>query len=1081
MMAGDTSQPRRGPSAVAPARAPRLSASRGFRRSVRAFTACSSFLIAACFLLPNIASAQASLNFLRVTVNWPTMELYFRVGCDGKPGYDVQKENLRILENGYEIPEFTLWCPDPTFRCAGSFVLVADASGSMHGAGMQELQRDLNVFTQLMDGVVDESALIAAGRTIRIMQPMTPQRSLLHSAIDSLRASGASALYDGVMEGVRNLMENGVNSCRAVIVFGDGWDNLSTATVAEVISFANRNRIRIFAVGVGTFVNTESMETMAKLTGGRFLMKPEAEQLEAMYREITTGAIGNFNECIVTYDRDCADGSERTVELQLVDLCGGSDAKTKNYRAPLDPSYVPNQRLRIGEIVSTPREFVTVPLVLEGVSREKLLRPFDVTIHSGSTGNALVDVDIPAASPIAGAAVIIDRHPDSVRVRLNAAVSANAGVTLLEMKFSTAAIKDSAWFPLHARIRDVDALCARTEVDSGGYRIVPRLLPRITPEGMITICPRGETMLQANEGFVAYRWSTGDTTRGTKVSREGQYYLYVIDGIGDTLRSDVVELRKRPERNVWIASSGPLTFCNGGAVTLSVAGDTTSTQRYWHNSRNPEETFIARNSGSYWASVLDEFGCRHYTDTIVVTETEPPVTLNIGNNYVYICPGDSIELRVVEDYPHYYWQREGGAVDSTRSIIATATGGVMSGGKYNVRVRTAEGCEGNWQAVYVVEKALITPTLFPNRVVLCPGGEAYVGVKESFASYHLWSTGDTTRGIVVRDTGMISVEVGFGGCPSQSLPLEIEMVDIPRPRITTGPFTALCPGDYVLLDAGDGYADYRWSTGDTSRIVTVSDPGPYFVDVMAYGGCWGRSDTIVVRQEMVDFPRITHADDLILCPGDSLLLEAPTGYMQYLWNTGDSAQAITVRASGMYVVMVLSAGGCEGISLPVFVQQRVTETPTILREGLVLSTGSRVLSIQWFRDGQPISGAITPIFTVSETGRYAVQIVDSCGAVLMSDEINITTLGTESRPEVFRLDVYPDPSEGMIHVELRGARGSIHAELLDLLGRRITHREWTAYGDLREQLDFRGAPPGIYLLRLARPDGLITRRVTKIQ
>jgi hypothetical protein len=1025
--------------------------------------------------------AQPSLNFQRITVNWPTMELYFRVGCDGKPDYSVRKENIRILENGLEIPEFTLWCPDPTFRCAGSFVFVADASGSMHGAGMEEMRRDLNASTYLMDGVVDEAALISAGRETRMLQHMTPEKPLLLGAIDSLHASGASALYDGVMEGVRNLIENGVNSCRAVIVFSDGWDNISVSSIAEIVSLANRNRVRIFTVGVGSFVNAIALESIAMLTGGRFHQNPGAEQLEAMYREITTGAFGQFYECIITYERDCADGSERTVELQLGNFCGGNDSKTKTYRAPLDSAWIPTQRLRIGEIISTPREVVTVPLLLDGISYEKLLRPFDITIHSEPPGSPLIDVVLPAGSPLSGAPLIIDRYSDSVRLRLNDAVSASPGVTLLELHFSTAGIQDSAWFPLQARVKAIDALCARTAVDSGGYLIVPRLLPRITPEGTVLVCPRGEAALEANEGFVAYRWSTGDTTRNITVSREGEYYLDVIDGAGDTLRSDPVEVRKRPERRVWIASSGPLTFCNGGSVTLSVAGDTASTRRYWHKSGNPEETFIARNSGPYWASVVDEFGCRHYTDTVVVTEIEPPLTLNIGGDYVYICPGDSIELRVVEDYPHYYWQRAGDVVDSSRSIMATVNGGVMSGGKFNVRVRTAEGCEGNWHSVYVLPTTLITPTISPRRIVLCPGGEANVRVEEEFAFYR-WSTGDTTRDMVVRDTGMITVEgISSDGCVTRSVPLDIEMTDTPTPRITTGAFTALCPGDDVLLDAGDGYAGYRWSTGDTTRIVTVSNPGPYFVDVMAHGGCWGRSDTIVVRQEMAEFPEITHAEDRILCPGDSLRLEAPGEYARYLWNTGESTQAITVRAAGMYAVTVLSAGGCEGISSPVIVSQRVTEIPTIVQQGLLLTTTSRVVSHQWFLDSRPINGATGPSFTVSETGRYTVQVVDSCGVVLMSDEHPVTTLGVAAQPAGFRIDVYPDPSDGLVHLAITGARGSVQAELMDLLGRRIAQWRWTAGNDgsLRETIDFRAAPRGMYLLRIAHTDGVTVRRLVK--
>jgi len=307
------------------------------------------------------------------------------------------------------------------------------------------------------------------------------------------------------------------------------------------------------------------------------------------------------------------------------------------------------------------------------------------------------------------------------------------------------------------------------------------------------------------------------------------------------------------------------------------------------------------------------------------------------------------------------------------------------------------------------------------------------------------------------------------------------MTDIPTPRITTGAFTALCPGDNVLLDAGDGYAAYRWSTGDTTRIIEVGYEGPFHVDAMAHGGCWGRSDTLLLQREMESVPAITWEGDLLLCFGDTVTLEAPAGYARYMWNTLDTTRTIVVREQGMYAVMVLSAGGCEGTSNAVYVQVRTPEKPVIVQQGLLLSTTSRVLSHQWYLDGRLISGATGPLYTVSEIGRYAVQVVDSCGAVLMSDEHPVTTLGISAQPAGFRLELYPDPSDGLIHLAVTGARGTVQAELMDLLGRRIARWRWTAGNDggLRETIDFRAAPRGMYLLRIAHADGVTVRRLVK--
>jgi hypothetical protein len=1040
-------------------------------------------LTTALVMLPGAAVSQPVLTFKRVTVNWPTIEVYMAVGCDGSPAYNMTKENFHILENGVEVPDFTLWCPDPTVRCAISAALVADVSGSMRGAGAAGAAQHLRAWVDLMDGQVDEAALIETGREISIRQPMTTNKQLLRQAIDSLHASGSSSIYDGVMEGLRYLIEKGYNQCRAVIVFTDGWDNTSNAAIAEVISLANRHRIRVFTVGVGPVIQSVELEQIALLTGGRYYQNPNAGQMAAIYSEISAIIFQGWQECILTYERDCAEGGMRTVELQLRDFCGGSDSKTKTYRAPLDSTTFFMQRMRIGELVFPRADAVAVPLLLDATPPGGLLRPFDITIHSGANGSRLFDVSIPGGSPFNGAPLIIDRDMDSVRLRLTDTVSAQGSGTLLELHFSTQGIYDSTWFPLTAEIRDVGLTCAATQVDSGGYLIVPRLLPRITPEGAQMLCSGGSLELKANTGFVSYRWSTGDTTRSTTVTAEGSYFVEVVDTVGDTLRSESVMVGEWPERKVWLEAEGPLTVCRGGKVSFHVAGDTANAKIYWQTRGYPSPKYTSEAPDKVWATVVDEHGCRFPTDSIRTIAIDPPVTLNVPGPTVYVCHGDSIELRVEEEYPFYYWETGFLEGDSTRSVMAHAGGGWRGTGKYSVYVRDTNGCTGSWHTIYVREYPEHPLTFTPSqRIVLCPGGEAEVSVAEEFASYR-WSTGDTSRAITVREAGTITVEgVSSDGCVTRSAPFEIEMVDTPRPHISPGRYSALCPDDNVLLDAGDGYAAYRWSTGDTTRIIEVGYEGPFHVDAMAHGGCWGRSDTLLLQREMESVPAITWEGDLLLCFGDTLTLEAPAGYARYMWNTHDTTRTIAVREPGMYAVMVMSTGGCEGISDPVYVQVRTPEKPVIVQQGLLLSTTSRVLSHQWFLDGRPISGATGPLYTVSETGRYAVQVVDSCGAVLMSDEHPVTTLGTDKQPAGFRLELYPDPSDGLIHLAVTGARGAVQAELMDLLGRRIAQWRWTAGNDgsLRETIDFRAAPRGMYLLRIAHSDGVIVRRLVKI-
>ncbi|MBE0643799.1 MAG: VWA domain-containing protein [Bacteroidetes bacterium] len=1048
------------------------------------------FLLPVFLLLPAAVLSQPILNFKRVIVNWPTIELYMAVGCDGVQAYSMTKDNFRILENGVEVPPFTLWCPDPSMRCAASLVLVADVSTSMRGSGMAGMKMGLTAYADLMNEKCDQVALVTAGDPPSVLQGMTGQKPALKQAIDGLQASGGSAIYDGAILGLQLMIDSGFNSCRAVILFSDGMDNSSSATVPEIISFANRHRIRVFTIGLGEVINDTELEMIALLTGGRYYRTPNAGQFAAIYQEITTNMFGdNLQECIITYERDCADGLMRTVELQVKDFCGGEDAKTKTYRAPLDSTTFTVQRLRIGEVTSVPREFVTVPLLLDAVPRDATLRPFDITIVSALPGRPLLDVSVPVESSLAGIPLRIDRTTDSVRIRLDEEVAVRKSGTLLELRYFASGVFDSSWFPLGARVRDVGVLCAATAVDSGGIRIVPRLLPRITPEGLVFLCPGGSTELRANVGFVSYRWSTGDTTRSTVVSTAGSYFLDVIDGDGDTLRSDAVEVRLRPKRHVRVEAEGPTTVCRDGRVTFHAAGDTAGVVVRWKGSNWGSPTYTSKAPDDVWAMVEDEFGCRYSTDTVWTAAYDPPVTLNVADT-VFVCPGDSVELTVLEEYPFYFWERGFSGSDSVRSVIARADGGWQGQGRYFVYVRDENGCISSWHTVTVKEYPPRTLSFLPaQHLLLCSGGEVEVSAREDFAAYR-WSTGATTRTITVRAvtpgiTDTLRVEgISAEGCVTRSAPLVVESVGTPRPVITPGRLSALCPNDSVLLDAGEGYAAYLWSTGDSTRRIKVGEEGPYAVEVMAHGGCRGVSDTVFLHRELTDFVPVEYDGLPSLCPGDTLLLEAPVGMVKYRWNTGDTTRTLAVNKAGRYAVVVLSAGGCEGVSDPVQVSTRASEWPNIQRNGLALSVwGHRenIVSYQWLRDGVPIPGANGPEYLVTQTGRHVVEIIDSCGAVKRSSEVNVTTLAAGGRPEAFRVDVYPDPSDGVVHVEMSGISGSVHAELMDLLGRRILRKEWRVDGDLRASIDFRAAPPGMYILRLTHPDGEITRRLTKIR
>jgi len=127
---------------------------------------------------------------------------------------------------------------------------------------------------------------------------------------------------------------------------------------------------------------------------------------------------------------------------------------------------------------------------------------------------------------------------------------------------------------------------------------------------------------------------------------------------------------------------------------------------------------------------------------------------------------------------------------------------------------------------------------------------------------------------------------------------------------------AFCAGDSITLDAGEGYAAYRWSSGDTLRRIVVRQSGRYSVErtQSMYPYCPVSSDTVTVTvHPLPPKPEITRS-------GDTLTAPEADGW-QWLRDgvaiPGATGRQFVVLASGSYAVRVRSAFGCVAESDPV--------------------------------------------------------------------------------------------------------------------------------------------------------------------
>jgi hypothetical protein len=130
-----------------------------------------------------------------------------------------------------------------------------------------------------------------------------------------------------------------------------------------------------------------------------------------------------------------------------------------------------------------------------------------------------------------------------------------------------------------------------------------------------------------------------------------------------------------------------------------------------------------------------------------------------------------------------------------------------------------------------------------------------------------------------------------------------------------GDEVTLCDGKTIDLSCYS-VGKFKWNTGDTTSILTVSKAGKYYATMKSKNGCTDTSNTIKIRTVSFNSIKIKALGDTILCLGDSVELEVSGVSGKLGWYpTYENTKKIKVGTSGYhYAYAYDSASGCSGNS-----------------------------------------------------------------------------------------------------------------------------------------------------------------------
>jgi len=368
-----------------------------------------------------------------------------------------------------------------------------------------------------------------------------------------------------------------------------------------------------------------------------------------------------------------------------------------------------------------------------------------------------------------------------------------------------------------------------------GVEFAPAVSFDLWVDGVPVICEGDSAIIRATPGFRHYHWSTG--TEGSSdslaVTRSGWYFVTVLDEYGCSATSDSLWIEVLPPPVVELRVDGDSVFCEPGTTRLRA---TSGFEQYtWSSGEVTTQPWIDVDaSGVYRVTVTGEDGCPGTSNPVtVVVRPRPVVDLWMDGGFV-LCRETEGKLQATPGYALYRWST--GEEGPESSIL------VSDSGRYWVSVESIHGCIGSSDTVNVRISNRLLPEIARGSDTLCDGSSLRLDAGPGYATY-TWNTGEMTRFINISHPGLYSVHVTTAlGCEGDT---SIVIYAEPLPVITTEN-ERLCPGGRLRLDAGPGFASYRWSTGDTTQVTEVLVPGPYIVTVRSTRGC-EMSDTIMVE------------------------------------------------------------------------------------------------------------------------------------------------------------------------------------------------------------------------------------------
>ncbi len=276
-----------------------------------------------------------------------------------------------------------------------------------------------------------------------------------------------------------------------------------------------------------------------------------------------------------------------------------------------------------------------------------------------------------------------------------------------------------------------------------------------------------------------------------------------------------------------------------------------------------------------------------------------------------------------------------------------------------------------------------TLNISPQQPQLCPGGTVTFGVPSGQVSYQ-WLSGQTSSTITVGLLGIYTVRaVDTSNCVSTASVLVVQGT-IPFSGLDN--YYEICSGQSLQLSLPPFYIGYVWSTGTIGNRDSIVTSGNYWTSITSASNCvLVDSFQLYVRP----YANLDIGRDTSLCVGDTVSLSVDSGYVHYLWSTGNVNNSELLYATTNAWVQVIDSLGCVSVSDTVnyaFNPKPAVPIIQVLPAGLHASFAN---GYTWYYNGQLLAGQTAQDVPDPLPGWYAVTISNAFGCEEYSDSVRV--------------------------------------------------------------------------------------------